>query len=414
MNPWPVDPNAPARVDVLDKVVVAPAFTFGVPNNLSSQTVATIGPDAGQYWYPTMIVVSSVAGSGNTAATASGKPFCTVYVGGPGVYDLTSYLDDTQIGVNDTTTICSGMMVQPGQKISAIWQMLGSPPPNQTTVMHIYGYVSNVPLSANVFLPGIPGARFAGHLEPNGEQIFPIPLPGAMNAGTSYDSGFIDISKFESYTINVDASTIPVPTNSNSIAVTILQYDIPGSTILRADFAEFYANQAGAVGTGFPQTQNGQLVVRDQCHGNWLRVILHNSGVDQIGVSLTIAGQSRPVGGLYIREFSDLITTNFRSPDNLILDALQTAVPAGRQDVWTTQVGCGPCMFIMIDQTQTFTMDVLIAGAQVISDRFTLVAGSTTRTVYYLPNRGARILVTNTGAAGGVYGLKVVRIVPPY
>jgi hypothetical protein len=116
--------------------------------NSSGYGIAVLKPDTGQYWLPTFVHVGTSTFNGS----------CSVHIGGPGVVDYTTQIDETGSGGNDTTAACSGMIVPPGNVISA--QFFGGSA-NDTALMRVVGVSSDIPPTIGIE-PGIPGHKFSG------------------------------------------------------------------------------------------------------------------------------------------------------------------------------------------------------------------------------------------------------------
>lgn len=116
--------------------------------NSSGFGIAVLKPDVGQYWLPTFVHVGT--------ATFNGS--CSVHIGGIGVYDFTTQVDETGAGGNDTTAACSGMIVSPGMGVAA--QFFGGSA-NDTALMRVVGVSADAPPTIGID-PGIPGHKFSG------------------------------------------------------------------------------------------------------------------------------------------------------------------------------------------------------------------------------------------------------------
>ena len=406
----PLNPNAPSRVDYLAKTVPA-QFTAVASSPFGGQAIATIGPDQGQYWFPTFIVVASSVGKDPTDSGI--RPSCTVYAGARGIYDVTTYVDDTASGNQDTSSIISGVMLQPGEVVTAIWDGNEN---SGTAVLKVYGYVSNIPLAASGYLPESPGTHFSGHLTTIATAAIPFSAlgnpPSSLASGATFTTPFIDLSAFQSYILTLQAFTLTGLTNFNPVSVTLKWVIAPFNQTVRDEFYEFFSNQSGVV-TG-DCSDNGQLIVSDQCHGNWLQITLHNDGPDTVHIGMGVAGNSRQMGSPYVREDDVLGAATSRSADNLLLDQVRVNVAAGVAEKWGTRIGCGRVLFRMTANTQIFNFDIIIPGASVITERFVVAANTTALQEYILPNRGAQFTITNTGAANGPYAIQVFRQMPPW
>lgn len=183
--------------DLTKEVTLAPGG-FGV---------ATLKPDVGQYWLPTFVHVST--------ATFNGS--CSVHIGGIGVVDYTTMVDETSAGGNDTTAACSGMIVSPGMGISA--NFFGGTS-NDTALIRVVGVSSDVPPTLGIE-PGIPGHKFSGV----SSTVFIANQP-----------------------INVDVTNTPAVTISGTPAVSISgtpTVDIGGQPISVTEAnKQMFANQA--------------------------------------------------------------------------------------------------------------------------------------------------------------------------
>jgi hypothetical protein len=150
MSQWYLQKTTTAQVD---------------PNTLVA--VASLGPDVGQFWTPSLITVSTQTTPQNNFDDAFNgfnnvsSPQCTLYRG-QATNDPSSqqYVDDTFSGSNDATTILAGTVIQYGESISARWYQAQ---PRDNCVLTVYGRSANSLVELQEVLSPVPGTRFAGN-----------------------------------------------------------------------------------------------------------------------------------------------------------------------------------------------------------------------------------------------------------
>lgn len=392
----PVNPNAASRVDYLEKT--GPA-TFDATG--TATTVFRV--DSGQYWYPRLIRIT---------ATQSGPfglvPKCTVYLGAVTVLDNSTYIDDTAFGTNDVTTIIAGAIVQNGQAITVKWT--GGTNGQQATAL-LSGIVSNVPLSADIYTPEVPGARFIGHQLQSTANVSGG-LGVASLASGAHVTLTVDLSAYQSYLFRLQATTSTAPpTGINPVRV-VLEWGLgAGFTAFFTEQYIFFANQQTSVFIA----NGGMLQIHDNCHGSSLTITIWNDGPDTIGNFLfNLIGNTRPLGQKYVKElstFSSLDTSAFPLyADNMLIDTPLTTLGAGAQVTIFGLMGTGRVIIILKTQTQQFTFGIKYGDMPVTtqSDGVVVAAGATTRLEYNVPYRPIQILVINNGAANGQFQIWVV------
>lgn len=126
---------------------------------------AKIGPDASQYWLPTLVHVG-------TASTLSPVAACSLHIGIPGALDFTTQIDFTFAGISDTTGLVSSHVINPGIVITA--QFLGGNP-GDTALLQVWGVSSDVPAAIGI-TPAFPGTAFSGSGKSVNINGLPIPV----------------------------------------------------------------------------------------------------------------------------------------------------------------------------------------------------------------------------------------------
>lgn len=122
----------------------------------NSITVA-VGPDGVNYWAPKIV---------NVALSGVGlqRMNCTIYHGSTGDVGTDAYVDNTSAGQNDASGVISSQVVQPGEKITAVWTF---PSPAQvftqqiTGIIRVYGETSDTPPTIGL-APELMGPHFSG------------------------------------------------------------------------------------------------------------------------------------------------------------------------------------------------------------------------------------------------------------
>lgn len=119
--------------------------------------MALVAPAVGQYWAVAAVKVG--AGKQPQFNTGAQYPYCALFIGATGIYDGSTFIDDTTLGSGDISSVMSASIVIFGTQITARWQ---SGAPGDTVTMVIFGrsYDSLVQLQSE--LAPVPGTRFAG------------------------------------------------------------------------------------------------------------------------------------------------------------------------------------------------------------------------------------------------------------
>ena len=126
----------------------------------AATATASIGPAQGDFWTPSMVRVTTQPFPQNNPYTYI--PRCDLYHGPAGSYTPDLLIDNTYLGSGDVSTICSGIVVEPGQTLTAIWTNDDGSTSFDTGIMTVYGRAfDNLQELQNEFAP-VPGARFSG------------------------------------------------------------------------------------------------------------------------------------------------------------------------------------------------------------------------------------------------------------
>lgn len=134
-----------------------------------------VSPPVGQYWHPTLVKVSTVLQGSTT------RPYCAVYQGANGVLSGNTFVDDTQQGDNDTTSMVSGTVTQYGEAITAKWT---GGNPGDTATLVVLGVSTDVPPSSGSnSQPSVPGAHFSGHATAASTQLANVVAQAVSTAG---------------------------------------------------------------------------------------------------------------------------------------------------------------------------------------------------------------------------------------
>lgn len=136
----------------------------------------SLSPQVGQYWLPSLVRVST------STVDGAFRPYCAVYQGASTIIAGNTFVDDTQTGDSDTTSVVSGTVTQFGESITAQWK---SGTPNDTATLVVVGASSDSPPNVGSSLPIIPGTRFAGHVEKQ-NQFFITDANGSITGPKTY------------------------------------------------------------------------------------------------------------------------------------------------------------------------------------------------------------------------------------
>lgn len=148
------------------------------------KAVSRLGPtDSNEVWVPSLVTVNiiQISTSGSSGqppqqSVQNWSPHCSLYkapvnaVPPAATFDAapSQYLiDETYLGANDTTSIVSGMTLQRGQEIVAVWEDYELSPltvflGTMTMYGRVYTQAEYVQQIQNG-LPLVPGARFSGN-----------------------------------------------------------------------------------------------------------------------------------------------------------------------------------------------------------------------------------------------------------
>jgi hypothetical protein len=146
---------------------------------------------SGQYWLPMSGHVGTNMQNGGSVPQAG------VHIGGPQVYNFATVVDFTFAANNDTTSLLSGQIVNPGQSLAAHF-INGNP--GDTALFTVVGLVSDIPPTIGI-IPNTPGSHFSG-------------APGQYGApvgGQTVPAFFENIA----LTINAGATVHLIPANPN-------------------------------------------------------------------------------------------------------------------------------------------------------------------------------------------------------
>lgn len=387
------------RADYLSKTV---SVQLKGASSAGGVGLVSIGPDVGQYWYPTLIRVGTRSQTTPFAA-------CTVYAGAKGARDYTTYLDDTSFGQNDTTTICSGLTLQYGEEITAVWS-LGTNLDN--AIMTVYAIVTNVPMSMGGFVPLPPGARFSGHAPLAAQFNLTQAIITNLVAGTPQTFGPFDVRFYPAYQMWVDAFGLGTGTAYNPIQVFVEwpTFNSLSAAIQYAQLFEFFAQAT----LGFAVTRRG-LFVQDATHGPYMYVRITNEGPDTIpnGI-LNLIGAQNQYGSPYVSGFngSNLPAQIDDGPDGTFISETHNAVAAASVTRMNGYIAPGRVLLVFTTVTQAFTFVIQFGSDVDSTDTFTVAANTTLRQEYVCPNRAMSIAATNNGAAAGNFQVRGYRQAP--
>lgn len=282
--------------------------------------VATIGPIAvNEYWWPSMVRVG-------TLSKASPVPYCFVTHGGVGAVGPTAFIDDTNLGSGDTSSIIAGITVRYGEVITATFSG-GNPGDN--AVLIVSGVYSDL---LGDIGPQVPGTHFAG--KPSltltntiGQSIG----PNTVSAGATAVGPIIDVRQWASYYLEITAiaSGVGNATAYNRVECDLTWFnDSIGSTPVYVDSYEFFANAISGFVVNF-----GQVAIQDKTHGPYMRVnFTNNAASDGINISWNLFGTTRDVGQPYVRQSPNVAgVTNTTS--GLLVNLNTVPLVAGLGDV---------------------------------------------------------------------------------
>lgn len=364
---------------------------------------ATVSPDVGQYWYPTFIRVSS----NNTVAPF---PLAIVYTGAPTVFDQTTYLDDTNTGQNDTTSICSGMVLQYGEAITAKWSLAT---PGASVTITVFGLSSTFPTAVGNLIPASPGTHFTGHNPINinallgGNSAANITLA----TGTSTVLPAVNTFQFSSLILNVDTGC-NAPTAYNPVKIVLQWSDslagTANSNVIFEQSFEIHARQSGT----FPNANGGFFIYHDSVHGKSVSVTIFNNGPNTVTIfDYELTGSNVNVGALYCNEILNPAIsplTGFINQDQILV-SVSAAININTTVNFSSRMGPGNLVFVMTAGAQPITFAFQFGSDVNSADTLTQAANSTTHFSYVCPARSIKWAISNGAVGASSYTLRVFR-----
>lgn len=212
---------------------------------------AILSPGAGQFWLPTIAHVGTATLTGNGAN-------CSLHVGAQKVVDYTTQVDFTFSGVSDSSTVVSGMIVSPGESITAYFN---NGTPFDTGYLRVIGVSSSAPPTVGLD-PGFPGAKFTGN-----EST--VTITGQPIAVDVVNTPTVDIADSSGAAINVKqmyANQPPLGITGTNIAVNTSSVLLPATAgrqyFLHGLLLDMNSNNTG--GGIFLEDTSGTILVENE------------------------------------------------------------------------------------------------------------------------------------------------------
>lgn len=219
----------------------------GVCTSIGSATVQ-LTPSYGQYWAPRIIRIGMNMQTANKVAVDHDPILlCNLYHGMQGDTGLDAFVDSTIFGISgDITSIMNGMLIQPGEYLTAQWSQINvAQNPNiagGTAYLEIDGLVSDTLNDvAELSAASVPGARFAGQPPSKWNP------PPAANLGIQ--ANFNNPGAGNSVQL--------LPNLTTSLYIYQLNYEVTSTVVQCAGIfitQDFYGGQVLVADEGIPQS----------------------------------------------------------------------------------------------------------------------------------------------------------------
>lgn len=199
--------------------------------------IATVGPSAGEFWCIASTRISTTLQpqstynvvvpqlNPDTTQPSVAEPYCALYVGASNVYDASTFVDDTNLGAGDTSSIMSPVILTYGDTITAKWRYIPGYV-TQSPLMTIFGRSASTMQELQEQLPLIPGARFTGST--GNASVWTYMLTENL-AGQAWSLGGPTFSTFNTSAELISCSfSIDTSANVGNRFASVL-YTLPGS-----------------------------------------------------------------------------------------------------------------------------------------------------------------------------------------
>jgi len=348
-------------INYLEKIVSGVA-------DINGDAILEIGPSAPtEWWLPTYVRVS-VSNAG------LGRPMCTVYRGGPRVFDATTYVDDTLFAINDTSSIVAGQVVQYNERLSAVFSNAS---PGSVVLLAIYGRVSDLPPSQGEVLPDVPGTRFIAHASQENIELLTVIVDTDIDGSEQVYRGFVGDTPYLGFLAFA---------TTNHFLFSIRFYSDAALTVPLAT-QDFSVRAGGTVHTTIPTL------------GSYVEIIARPSAVNS---AYALRFYTARVPGIPFTEGD-----NF----GIIGSTIANAILAGATEILsTTNVAPGMAhWYVTTDATVWFADlgSVSDLGVVRVIDRIDNLSADRTHLVF-LPPTSMRISFTNSDGVARTWGASIV------
>jgi hypothetical protein len=182
-------------------------------------------PDVGQYWAPNFVRIS-------TAKQVPPFPHCTIYHGASLTDQTTgpaNYVDDTNLGNSDASSIIAGTTVQFGEAIYAKWT---GGQPLDTAILTVYGTTADTPPSSGEAVPTTPGTHFAGRAISDATVAVLSATNQVLALQSTVSFGPVAVNNFSSFQMSLDTQNGAGSTNGYLRMTLIWSLDAAGTQIM--------------------------------------------------------------------------------------------------------------------------------------------------------------------------------------
>lgn len=224
--------------------------------------------------------------------------------------------------------------------------------------------------------------------------------PQTVNGGATFNLPIQDMRAYQSFSVNIDITTIAAGTGWNPIGIAVVWLQNGSGApnpVVYEDIYWIFANNNGS--GGFPN-QNGRFLLQDTVHGPFLRVVIFHNGVDNATVNMSIYGNSRSIARRYVGNHPNVGGVSSTALDDFdsVLYSNGFFVNAGAfVDGGIIRMAPGPATIKFIAGSAsplTFSM-YSPSGNQFLSEN--LLAGGSLLIPYTLPRMATLLKIFNSG-----------------
>lgn len=347
----------------------------------------TLRPDTGQYWLPTIVTVTTLGGT---------QIRCNLHAGGvAALTSPTTIKDLTYQGASDTSSVLSGLVINPGEGILCEF-LLGTP--NEVVFMTLTGMSSDTPPTIGA-VPTVPGTRFLGASNIGLQSGLASSIQTAQSfvGGTNAQSATIDMRGYQSFTLTYDCTWLNAPANWVLVNIAMVWYD--SASLTRVVYEDEFDLVPAANGGGAFDNPFNRLEVQDNVHGQFLVVYLFTS-VNSLNprFNMFIYGNSRPLPCQYIRNTQGKfgIGSNAQGEDATQLLAVTAPIVTGIQQ-FLLRYAPGPAVFTIINGTGAATTIEIITvdGVLEVFNMSNFAAGGTGTFKFVHPKKQCFLQINN-------------------